>query len=607
MELVTLKKGGYFQHIVSDYQPRVFGRYTLVDRIAKGGMAEIFLAHTRGFSGFEKTVVVKRLHPHLSDDPRFVEMLVDEAKITVQLQHVNIAQILDLGTVDGHYYIAMEWVDGRDLFAVLRELHDRQLHLPIEAAAYIAMQICHGLQYAHTYTHRLTNEPLDVVHRDISPQNILLSWSGEVKITDFGIVKARQRMTHTEAGVIKGKFYYMSPEHACGKEVDYRSDLFSIGIVLWEALTATPLYDDVDEAALMKRVQIAQVSSPKQLRADVPPELEMICMRALEVDPNTRWQSAEDMGRALATFLQKRSHPFTKLDLSTCLKTLFQQASPQASPLSVSTMTPTSSATLAQPADKPTPSEAGSPLQTDSAPETTRPLRPVAAALPIESHAEVSLQPRASEQPANKHDPLAQTRRLSLDDILAASSLVAANPIGASSSMSAAVPSPAIPPTGSHTDDRLDQHLKVALAAAIVIDVILALCVVWLILNPKPEPTMDERSSAPVTITHSAPLTTKLQTKAQPVAEALPKTSDLQQSPTDAVANNSDAQIKLIRPAGSDGLRLYLNGELRLFKGDKVTVPAGRYSVKARLLPSGKLTDEQIINLAPGKVQSVRF
>ncbi len=571
-------------------------------------MAEIFLAHTRGFSGFEKTVVVKRLHPHLSDDPRFVEMLVDEAKITVQLQHVNIAQILDLGTADGHYYIAMEWVDGRDLFAVLRELHDRQLHLPIEAAAYIAMQICHGLQYAHTYTHRLTNEPLDVVHRDISPQNILLSWSGEVKITDFGIVKARQRMTHTEAGVIKGKFYYMSPEHACGKEVDYRSDLFSIGIVLWEALTATPLYDEVDEAALMKRVQVAQVSSPKQLRADVPPELEMICMRALELDPNTRWQSAEDMGRALATFLQKRTHPFTKLDLSTCLKTLFQQqVSPQASPLSVVTVTPTSSANLAQPADKPLPSEGGPPLETNSVPERTRPLRPVAAAPPAVSHPEVPLQPGVIEQPANTHDPLAQTRRLSLDDILAASSLVAANPIGTSSSMSAGALSPSVPPTSPHTDDRLGQHLKVALAAAIVIDVILALCVVWLLLNPKPQPKMDEPATVPVTITHSVPLKTTLKTQAQPGPEALPKTSALQQSPTDPVANNSAAQLKIIRPAGSDGLRLYLNGELRLFKGDKLMVPAGRYSVKARLLPSGKLTDEQIINLAPGTVQSVRF
>lgn len=305
------------------YQSRVFGQYTLVDKIASGGMAEIFLAKTRGFGGFEKTLVIKRLHPHHSDDHQFAKMLVDEAKITVQLQHANIVQIFDLGRIGGQYYIAMELVDGRDLFGVLRQLHQNDLQTPLEAACYIVAELCHGLTYAHRKRDLQTGEPLCVVHRDISPQNILLSWAGEVKIADFGIVKAKQRSTHTEAGIIKGKFYYMSPEQARGMDIDHRSDIFSAGIVLFETLTATPLYDDTEDATLMERVQNARVQSPRDFRPDIPSVLEAICMKALAADRSQRYQSALDMARDLSEFIVSRGRAFTKVDLGDFLYTLF--------------------------------------------------------------------------------------------------------------------------------------------------------------------------------------------------------------------------------------------------------------------------------------------
>ncbi len=305
------------------YQSKVFGQYTLLDKIATGGMAEIFLARTRGFGGFEKHLVIKRLHPHYSDDTQFVKMLVDEARISVQLQHANIVQVFDLGRIGGQYYIAMELVEGQDLFHVLRELHQADLQMPVEAAAYIVAQLCHGLHYAHTRRDQ-HGDPLQVIHRDISPQNLLLSWNGEVKIADFGIVKARQRSTHTEAGVIKGKFYYMSPEQALGLDIDWRSDLFSAGIVLFEALTATPLYDDDNEAQLMQRVQAGDVRSPREFRTDLSPALEQICMKALATDRQDRYQSALEMSRDLSDFIVARGRSFTKVDLADFLAALYE-------------------------------------------------------------------------------------------------------------------------------------------------------------------------------------------------------------------------------------------------------------------------------------------
>jgi serine/threonine protein kinase len=210
---------------------RQFGPYRLTQQIATGGMAEIHLAKTKGIEGFEKYVALKMIHPNFSSDDHFVQMLIDEAKISVQLQHVNIAHVFDLGRVEDTYYIAMEFVDGSDLFKILRKSSEQDRHMPIECATYIAKEVCSGLDYAH-HKRDAAGRSMGIVHRDVSPQNVLISHAGEVKLVDFGIAKATMRAKQTAVGVIKGKYYYMSPEQAWGDPVDHRTDIFSAGILL---------------------------------------------------------------------------------------------------------------------------------------------------------------------------------------------------------------------------------------------------------------------------------------------------------------------------------------------------------------------------------------
>ena len=289
-------------------------------------MAEIFRAKSVGLGGFEKILAIKRLHPEYSLDDQFVKMLVDEAKITVLLQHPNVVQIYDLGRADEMYYIAMEYVEGPDLFRVLQVLHDTEKPIALETACFILSEICNGLHYAHFRTHPVDDHPLKITHRDVSPQNILLSWAGEVKIGDFGIAKAVERLTRTEAGVIKGKFYYMSPEQAKGEDVDFRSDIFSAGILLFETLTTTPLYEDPGNESVINLVRNAAVRSPRTERPDIPKELESITMRALQKDPRARFKDAREMARALQQFVADRVGLYTRADFSKTLRELFRNA-----------------------------------------------------------------------------------------------------------------------------------------------------------------------------------------------------------------------------------------------------------------------------------------
>jgi serine/threonine protein kinase len=205
-----------------------FGSYLIVRHIGGGGMAQIYLAKTRGLAGFEKYLALKVINPDLADEERFIDMLIDEAKITVGLTHVNIAQVFDLGQVEGIYYIAMEFVDGIDVLELVNGLHAFGEKVPIVAAAYVCRQICSGLHYAHSRKDK-GGAALNIVHRDISPQNILVSRAGEVKVVDFGIAKAAGMSSKTQAGVIKGKIHYMAPEQALGEPAERRSDIFSSG------------------------------------------------------------------------------------------------------------------------------------------------------------------------------------------------------------------------------------------------------------------------------------------------------------------------------------------------------------------------------------------
>jgi len=294
---------------------RQFGPYRLVRQIAVGGMAEIHLAKTRGIAGFEKFVALKMIHPNFAQDEQFIQMLIDEAKIAVQLQHVNIAQTFDLGRVGETYYITMEFVDGADLYKILRRGSEQDLDVPLDVCAYVAKEAATGLDYAHR-KRDVHGNPLGIVHRDVSPQNVLISHAGEVKLVDFGIAKATMRARQTQVGVIKGKYYYMSPEQAWADPLDHRSDVFSCGILLYEMITGQMLYLEEDLHRLLDLVRRADIAPPTTLRADVPPQLERIVMNALAKRPEDRYQSAADFATDLERFLHTYSPVFTASKLA---------------------------------------------------------------------------------------------------------------------------------------------------------------------------------------------------------------------------------------------------------------------------------------------------
>ncbi|MFZ4579692.1 MAG: protein kinase domain-containing protein [Myxococcota bacterium] len=280
--------------------PQVFGRYVLRERVGSGGMAEVFRAQMPGLGGFEKSVAIKRMFREYGQDGRFVEMLTDEAKIVSLLSHPNIVQILDVGQIDGDYYIAFEFVEGVDLFRVLQRHHEVGADLPLGMACYVVAELCAALDYAHARKGS-NGTSLGIVHRDVSPQNVLLSLVGEVKLTDFGIAKAAYRFGNTQAGTVKGKIYYMSPEQALGHPIDHRSDLFSAGIVLYEALCTRPLYDEPDANLLFDRVTHGRYEWPADKGARIPAPLQAIVERALQPHPAHRFQT----GRALRDALLK--------------------------------------------------------------------------------------------------------------------------------------------------------------------------------------------------------------------------------------------------------------------------------------------------------------
>lgn len=287
----------------ADKLPRPFGPYVLVRKLATGGMAEVYVARARGIGGFEKLVALKVIHPQFGEDEHFVRMLVDEAKLSVLLTHANIAQTFDLGCVEGRYFIVMELVEGADASRLVKKSFVRGQQLPIEAAVHITECVANGLDYAHKKT-AADGTRLDVIHRDVSPQNVLVSLSGEVKIADFGIAKAALRTSETEVGVIKGKYYYMSPEQAWADPMDHRSDIFSTGVVLYELLTGRMLYHLEDNLpALLDRVRRAQIEPPSKHRPEIPKALDDVVLKALARQPSDRYETSADFAAALERVL----------------------------------------------------------------------------------------------------------------------------------------------------------------------------------------------------------------------------------------------------------------------------------------------------------------
>jgi serine/threonine protein kinase len=299
---------------LDEFEPEPFGKYYLVDRIATGGMAEIFKAKTFGEAGFENLVVIKRILAHLSDDPDFIGMFIDEAKVTVALQHRNVVRVYDFGKLGPNYFIAMECLDGKDSRQILRKLAQSRGYVPIEFAVFIAAEACKGLEYAHTKTD-LQGQPYGIVHRDVSPSNILVSYDGDVKVADFGIAKAHNNLSDTDAGVLKGKYEYMSPEQAAGEDIDARSDIFALGIVLWEMLTGRRLFKADGDVATLEKVKAADVAPPSSVASRVPASLDAIVLKALAKDKNDRYPTARAFQEALAEYL----FPSTSDQLHTAL------------------------------------------------------------------------------------------------------------------------------------------------------------------------------------------------------------------------------------------------------------------------------------------------
>lgn len=283
------------------------GKYELVALLALGGTAEIYLARIGGVAGFEKYVVVKCLHDHLADDSEFVRMFLDEARITAQLDHSNIVQTIELGEKAGRYYIVMEYLAGMSLSLIARRAVERVPggRLPVDLTLCVAAQACAGLHYAHQRMDA-SGAPLNIVHRDVSPQNLVVSFEGIVKLVDFGIAKAEMRDTHTRSGTVKGKFAYMSPEQCTAGHVDHRTDVFAMGVVVHELLTGRRLFKRASTYDTYRAIVEAPVPAPSTIQSDIDPALDELVMKALAYEREERYPSAEAFGEALTAALHRR-------------------------------------------------------------------------------------------------------------------------------------------------------------------------------------------------------------------------------------------------------------------------------------------------------------
>ena len=292
-----------------------FGQYVLLEKIATGGMAEVWKARSRGVEGFQKIVAIKKILPHLSDNPEFIDMFIDEAKLAAQLNHNNIIHIYDLGKIQSSYYIAMEFVDGNDLRTILKRAEERGHPLTPELALFIASKIAAALDYAHR-KRDFENRDLGLVHRDVSPQNVLISEEGDIKLCDFGIAKAASKASHTQAGALKGKLQYMSPEQAWGETIDRRSDIFALGTVLFEMLTARQLFNGDNEMSILEQVREARVEAPSKINEEVAPEIDRIVLKSLAKEPENRYQNAAEMARDIDAQLFEFKPTPTSADLA---------------------------------------------------------------------------------------------------------------------------------------------------------------------------------------------------------------------------------------------------------------------------------------------------
>ena len=300
-----------------------FGKYLILDHLVDGGMAKICRARYLGEQA-NKMVAVKMVQPQFSNDEAFVRMFQDELNITFGMLHPNIMQVYDYGKTNGQLYTAMEYIHGANLKQYLDRLKEKKVVFPVEISCYIISQVCLGLHYAHTFTDKLTGKPYNVVHRDISPHNIMLTYDGAVKVIDFGIAKASTNSEATQAGTIKGKMSYLAPEYLDGLELDARYDEFAVGITLWELLCSRKLFQASNDLAVLKQIQACKIVPPSQINPSVPKELDAIVMKALSKDRSHRYDNLDQMNRALVRFLYSQYPDFNASDLNTFAEDLFR-------------------------------------------------------------------------------------------------------------------------------------------------------------------------------------------------------------------------------------------------------------------------------------------
>ena len=305
-------------------KPIPFGKYLLLERVNVGGMAEVFLAKAFGVEGFERLLAIKRILPTMVEDDEFITMFLDEARISVQLNHANIVQIHELGKHDESYYIAMEYVSGKDVRHLLERCRKRREVMPTAQAVFITTKICEGLDHAHRKKDA-RGMPLNIIHRDVSPQNILVSYQGDVKIIDFGIAKAANRAQKTQAGILKGKFGYMSPEQVRGLPINHRSDIFAVGVILYEMLTGERLFVGESDFSTLEKVRNAEVLPPREYNPNIPLGLEKVVLKALARDPDERYQWCSDLQEDLLRYLLAGDSVYTSKHLASYVGEAFAE------------------------------------------------------------------------------------------------------------------------------------------------------------------------------------------------------------------------------------------------------------------------------------------
>jgi serine/threonine protein kinase len=302
--------------------PRTLKKYALLGKLATGGMAELFLARANGLGGFERLLVIKRILPSLAGDTEFVRMLLDEARIAATLQHSNVVQVFDVDMDDGAVFFVMEHLHGHDVAELLRRARAASTRVPLENAIAIAVAVAAGLHYAHERWGP-DGTPLDIVHRDVSPHNVVVTYDGNVKLIDFGIAKAANRLSHTRFGIFKGKLPYASPEQCRCEPIDRRTDVYSLGVLLYELTTGFPVFEGSNEFELMRLMSEAVFTRPRMRDKEYPRELEQIVVKALARDPADRYQTAQALQRDLEVFAGRAGLDLSAFSLSRLVEQLF--------------------------------------------------------------------------------------------------------------------------------------------------------------------------------------------------------------------------------------------------------------------------------------------